>query len=133
MKEHALRLVYGCDLKAEIESYCVQNQIDTCGIITCVGCVNQLRLRLADGKSVRQWNKQFEIVSLVGTVSNGKSHIHFSGSDIEGRCIGGHLLEGTLVNTTAEIILAELETISFVREFDETTGYDELVIRARSD
>ncbi|MEG0657578.1 PPC domain-containing DNA-binding protein [Anaerorhabdus sp.] len=128
MKEHAFRLVYGNDLKEEIQNYCIEHHINACAIITCVGCVNQLRLRLADGKSIRQWNKQFEIVSLTGTIANGHAHIHFSGSDLEGKCRGGHLLEGTIINTTAEIVLAELETVEFSREFDESTGYDELVI-----
>ncbi|SJZ54090.1 PPC domain-containing DNA-binding protein [Anaerorhabdus furcosa] len=132
MKEHALRLVYGNDLKEELQNYCNVNQIESCAIVTCVGCVNQLRLRLADGKSIRQWNKQFEIVSLTGTIAKGKAHLHFSGSDIEGKCIGGHLLEGTLVNTTAEIVLMELDSIQFDREFDESTGYDELIISARN-
>jgi uncharacterized protein len=131
MKEHAFRLVKDQDLKLSIQQYCKDNHIESGALCTCVGCVYQLRLRLADGRSVRQWNKQYEIVSLVGTIANGEAHIHFSGSDIEGKCIGGHLMDGTLVNTTAEIVLLELESVSFKREFDDNTGYDELVITKR--
>ena len=42
---------------------------------------------------------------------------------------GGHLRPGCLVNTTAEIVLAELPDTVFTRERDETTGYEELAIR----
>ena len=36
---------------------------------------------------------------------------------------------GCLVNTTAEIVLAELPDTVFTRERDEATGYEELAIR----
>ena len=42
---------------------------------------------------------------------------------------GGHLRPGCLVNTTAEIVLAELPDTVFTRERDEATGYEELAIR----
>ena len=41
----------------------------------------------------------------------------------------GHLRPGCLVNTTAEIVLAELPDTVFTRERDEATGYEELAIR----
>ena len=40
-------------------------------------------------------------------------------------------MEGTLINTTAEIILHELDEFEFAREFDEKTGYDEIVMKAK--
>jgi hypothetical protein len=42
--------------------------------------------------------------------------------------IGGHLVEGCLVNTTAEIVILELNNFEFSSKFDEKTGYDELLI-----
>ena len=45
--------------------------------------------------------------------------------------IGGHLKDNCLVNVTAEIVLAEFDEYEFFREFDESTGYKELVIKER--
>jgi hypothetical protein len=42
--------------------------------------------------------------------------------------VGGHLLEGTAVRTTAEIVLAEVEGVAFERPNDVRTGYAELSI-----
>ena len=51
----------------------------------------------------------------------------FSRADLS--AFGGHLLPGCVVNTTAEIVLAELPDTVFTRERDEATGYEELAIR----
>lgn len=131
MKEHAFRLVYGQDLKLEIESYCQLNNLSAVFVATCVGCIYDCHLRLADGETKRLFQNHYEIVSLTGTIANGQSHLHISCSDIDGNCIGGHLLEGTHINTTAEIVLIELDNHYFTREYDSNTGYDELVINVK--
>ena len=129
MKTYALRLTRGADLKKAIDEQ-FRNMKVTAGIIlSCVGCVYELKIRLADGESELYIKDNFEIVSLVGTYSRDGSHLHISVSDITGKTIGGHLKEGTLVNTTAELVLGELQDYNFSREFDNNTGYDELVIK----
>jgi predicted DNA-binding protein with PD1-like motif len=50
-------------------------------------------------------------------------------SDSTGRTIGGHLLDGCRVYTTAEIVLGELPALAFTREIDPTFGYRELAVR----
>lgn len=132
MKEHALRLRRGTDFKKAIEDYCISRSITSAGILTCVGCVFELNLRLADGVTTKHFIEQFEITSLVGTVAKGKSHIHITCSNTMGECIGGHLMEGTLINTTAEIIMIELDEYQFDRAFDKDTGYDELIVVEKS-
>jgi hypothetical protein len=82
---------------------------------------NQERSAVLEGK--------FEIVSLTGVVSLHGSHYHIAISDGEGRTIGAHLMEGSKIYTTAEIILAELEDLCFLRTFDPQTGYPELDIQ----
>ena len=72
-----------------------------------------------------------EIVSLVGTLSPDGEHLHVAISDGAGRTIGGHLLEGSLVYTTAEIAVGELDGLAFSRETDPRTTYGELVVRPR--
>lgn len=125
---HCFRLRKGMDLKKEIETYTIKNKMSGI-IICCVGCLNKLTIRLADGKSILEKEGQFEIVSITGTLSENGVHIHISVSDEKGNTIGGHLKDGCIVNTTAEVCLLNMENIKLKREFDETTGYDELVIQ----
>ena len=121
------RLTKGMDLKEEIEKYSINNKIS--GAIICsVGCLSKLTIRLADGESILEKDGMFEIVSVTGTLSPDGVHIHISVSDEDGNTIGGHLKNGCIVNTTAEVCLVIFDNISFSREFDESTGYDELVV-----
>lgn len=74
---------------------------------------------------------EFEIVSMTGTLSEDGVHVHVSVSDHEGKTIGGHLKNGCIIYTTAEVCLLELETVKFTREFDEETGFEELVVQEK--
>lgn len=122
------RLTQGSDLKKEIEEYVVKHKIS--GVILCsVGCLNKLTIRLADGKSILEKDGRFEIVSITGTLSEDGVHIHISVSDEAGNTIGGHLKDGCIVNTTAEVVIKVFEDIKLKREVDENTGYDELVVK----
>ena len=124
---HCFRLTKGSDLKKEIESYTINNKIS--GVILCaVGCLSKLTIRLADGESFLEKEGMFEIVSITGTLSEDGIHIHISVSDESGNTIGGHLKDGCIINTTAEIVLKIFDNIKFKREYDEKTGCDELVI-----
>ena len=125
---NCFRLTKGMDLKKEIEEYTINNKVS--GVILCsVGCLSKLVIRLADGKSILEKEGMFEIVSVTGTLSEDGVHIHISVSDENGITIGGHLKDGCIVNTTAEVVLKTFEDIKFKREYDETTGYNELVIK----
>jgi uncharacterized protein len=128
MKTHALRLKPGEDLSLELEAFAVENQIKAGLVLTCVGSLTQAALRLADASSSTKFRGPFEIVSLVGTFSMDGAHLHLSISDSQGALYGGHLEEGSLIYTTAEIVLGELENKVFRRVLDPETGYDELVI-----
>lgn len=121
------RLTKGMDLKQEIEKFVTNNNIS--GVVLCsVGCLNKLRIRLADGNTILEKDGNFEIVSITGTLSPDGVHIHISVSDELGNTIGGHLKDGCIINTTAEVCLLIFDDIKFNREFDESTGYNELVV-----
>jgi predicted DNA-binding protein with PD1-like motif len=49
-------------------------------------------------------------------------------SDNEGIVRGGHLKEGTIIHPTAEIVIGIDEDVQMKREFDQETGFDELVV-----
>lgn len=124
MKELAIRLKKGDDLRKSIENAC--KGINTAIVLSGVGCVYHAHFRLAKAEGYFDAENDYEIVSLTGTVSNGEAHIHISLSDDKGVTIGGHLEEGCLINTTCELVLGVLEEYSSKRDFDESTGYDEI-------
>ena len=129
MKEFARRLERGDDLKLTIERICNENSFDTAIVLSAVGSLEKAHLRMAGAENEIDVKEEMEIVSLVGTVSKGQAHLHISISDEIGNVFGGHLREGTLVNTTCELVLGILEDYSSVRTYDEKTGYKEINFR----
>ena len=131
VKMHAFRLKPGQDLKKEIAAYVQLHKIEAGWIVTCVGSVTQYNLRFANQPEGKKANGHFEIVSLVGTVSINGSHVHMSLSDSTGHTIGGHLLDETIVYTTAEIVIGEGKQLVFTREKDGTTEWEELQVKPK--
>ena len=127
LRIHALRLRRGDDLLLSIKALCRERHIRAGVILSGVGCVYAARVRDASGVTVRQLPEHFEIVSLNGTVSEERCHIHIALSREDLSTVGGHLCEGCLINTTCELVIAELPGIVIETEFDEQTGYDELI------
>jgi len=126
---HALRLKPGQDLKLSIDSFVKENNIGAGWIATCVGSLTEYNVRFANQEKGYSDKGHFEIVSLVGTLSVNGSHIHLSISDSTGKTIGGHLLEGCKVYTTAEIVIGESKELIFVRKEDGSTPWKELEIK----
>ncbi|WP_232064946.1 PPC domain-containing DNA-binding protein [Rhodocytophaga rosea] len=131
MQVYALRLKPGQDLKTELQNFITGHKIEAAAIITCVGSLQKATLRLANQSEYQTYEQKMEIVSLVGTLAVEGSHVHISLSDSSGTTIGGHLVEGCLVYTTAEIILGVLPDLRFARELDEASGYKELKVYSR--
>ncbi len=131
MKIFALRLKPGQDLKRELENFVKLNQIKAGFIITCVGNLEKATLRMANENILKNFEEDYEIVSVVGTLSPEGIHLHMSLSDKEGNVIGGHLKEGCVIRTTVEIVIGEAENLTFSRTFDEKTGFKELKIKKK--
>jgi len=96
----------------------------------------QICLRLANATATNKnetvsLQERFEIVSLTGTVSRHGCHLHMALADHQGNVVGGHVLEGCEVFTTAEIVIGECVNHVFSREHDEETGFDELVVTTK--
>ncbi len=129
LKVYALRLMPKQDLRKQIELFARQQKIQAGLILTAVGSLQKVSLRLADQQGSTAFEGKYEIVSLVGTLSPDGVHLHISLSDSTGKTIGGHLVEGCEIYTTAEIVIAEAHGLKFTREQDAQTGYKELKIR----
>lgn len=128
----AIRLVRGSDLKQSIAQVVSQYGIQAGSIASCVGCLSAVNLRLATAQQTLQREESFEIVSVMGTLTLDHQHIHISVSDKSGLVIGGHLLEGCIIDTTAELIVHSYPKLHFSREFDSSTGYTELKVQDNS-
>ena len=127
MKTVCRRLHRGDDLLLSIRTLCEREKIDAAVVLSAVGCVSRAVLRDAGGVNLRSVDEPCEIVSLNGTASRMRCHLHLALSREDLSAIGGHMMPGCIVNTTCELVLGVLEHMRFDVEQDAQTGYDELI------
>ena len=127
MKTVCRRLHRGDDLLLSIRTLCEREKIDAAVVLSAVGCVSRAVLRDAGGVNLRSVDEPCEIVSLNGTASRTRCHLHLALSREDLSTIGGHIMPGCIVNTTCELVLGVLEHMRFDVEQDAQTGYDELI------
>jgi len=128
METYTFRLKPGQDLFDELERFTAERAIQAGCVLCAVGSLTHATLRFANREHTNQFEGHYEIVSLTGTVSTHGSHIHISISDGDGRTLGGHLVSGCKVYTTAEIVLAAFPELIYRRELCEISGYEELAV-----
>jgi len=126
---YAFRLKPGEDLRNGIDAIVKEKNIHAGWINTCVGSLTDYHIRFANQQEGSSGSGHFEIVSLTGTVSVNGHHLHISISDSTGKTIGGHLLEGCKIYTTAEIVVGSSSNYEFKREKDGTTQWEELQVK----
>ncbi len=125
---YVFRLKPGEDLKEGVEKIVKENNIAAGWITSCAGSLTDYKIRFANQPEANGGSGHFEIVSLGGTLSINGSHIHISISDSTGKTIGGHLVSGNKIYTTAEIVLMATRKYEFKREKDGTTPWEELQV-----
>ena len=128
MENYTFRLSPGQDLLDDIDAFVMQKHIEAGCVLSGVGSLTHVVLRLANRETLNEYTDYFEIVSITGIVSVHGSHVHISISDGDGVTIGGHLVSGCKIYTTAEIVIAAFSDVVYKREFAEDSGYAELVV-----
>ena len=128
MKVFALRLKPNQDLRQSLKIFAQEQNIKAGFILTAIGSLKQANIRFADREISTVLNDKFEILSLNGTLANTGVHLHMAIADRAGKTIGGHLDNGCIIYTTAEIVIGASEEFSFIRTVDQQTGYKELEI-----
>lgn len=123
------RLRRGDDLYKSIQALAIEYHIRAGVVLSGVGCIQKGVVRDAGGVTLRQIDAPCEIVSLNGTVSQKRCHLHIALSKEDLSTVGGHLVEGCIVNTTCELVLGVLDGWEIDVELDRETGYDELIFR----
>jgi predicted DNA-binding protein with PD1-like motif len=131
MKVVPLRLTPGADLRLALEVWMAEQQEQAGCLISAVGSLSLAQLRLAGATEATVIRGELEILSLSGTLSPEGAHLHITVAGSSGTVIGGHLCAGSLVRTTAELVICLLPEWQFRRELDPATGYAELRITPR--
>ncbi len=129
MKTICKRLHRGDDLLLSIRRLAKENHIPGAVVLSAVGCISQGRVRDASGVRIREITEHCEILSVNGTVSENRCHLHIALSKEDLTTVGGHLCEGCFINTTCELVLGILDGWDIATEFDKETGYKELIFQ----
>jgi uncharacterized protein len=124
----AVRLMPGADLRESLERIAAENELRAACIVSAVGSLHRAAIRYAGKTTAAIVEGPLEIVSLSGTLSPDGCHLHVSVADSNGIAFGGHLGKGSIVHTTAEVMIGILHGVCFARRADQLTGYRELVI-----
>lgn len=123
-----LRLNPDEDLKKKISSICEKNNIMAGAVVSVVGSLKNLNIRLANSNAFLKREEKMEVLSLHGSISVSGVHLHISVADSKGNVMGGHLMDENLIFTTLEMVILIFEDLIFDRKIDNHTGYKELII-----
>jgi predicted DNA-binding protein with PD1-like motif len=132
MKVVPLRLQPGDDLRQALENWMGEQEEQAGCVISAIGSLSVVQLRFAGAVEATTIHGELEVLSLSGTLSADGAHLHIAIADSRGAVIGGHLCTGSLVRTTAELVVSLLPDWQFRRVRDPATGYAELRISPRS-
>ncbi len=139
----AFRLGPGCDLLKSLVEIVKQENIKSGLVLSGAGSLKQVTLRnvrlfpdefpIMDRNRIYTPKKEpLELLSLTGNIAqkDGEISIHChisisSGLD-DGRAYGGHLIEGCLVMSYCEVVIAEITGLALKRDIDSETRGPEL-------
>lgn len=128
----AIRLRPGTDVLLGLEEACRRAGINNGVILSAIGSLdgvkfcNPVELPTKAGYGYGETlhlTGPIELTSAAGIIchddeGNTNLHVHVSMSDRYGNAHGGHLVEGTKVLLTVDVILAEIEGVVMGRKFD---------------
>ena len=129
----ALRLKPGTDVLLGLQEACERNGINNGVILSAIGSLNGVQYCNPVELPTKAGYGYGEILHLTGPIEltnasgiichddegNTNLHVHISLRDRHGNAHGGHLVEGTKVLLTVDVILAEIEGLVMGRKFDE--------------
>ena len=124
-----LRLPPGADLRRALEEAAAGFAPEGCFVVSGIGSLQDAQLRPAGLDATRRFGGPWEILSLAGTLTRDGAHLHIALSGAQGEVVGGHLVHGNRVRTTAEVLLCRPAGWVLGRGPDAATGYDELLVR----
>lgn len=133
MKTLAKRLLPGQDLYLELTRLAQEEALEAAVILSAVGSFSKAAIRFADHTQASVLTGPLEIVSITGTVSRHGMHVHLAVSDQTGTTSGGHLIEGSSVYTTIELVILDLsQSFVFERALCPHSKFEELLVKTVS-
>ncbi len=127
-----IRLLPGQDLRQALRALLAEHGVQAAFVLQGIGSLSVAQLRFAGAPHASCLRGDLEILSLAGTLSADGVHLHMSVADARGGVLGGHVADGCLVRTTAEILLMLLPDHRFGRAPDPATGFAELTVGGRA-
>lgn len=124
-----VRVPPGVDLRRALEEAAAGFAPEGCFVVSGIGSLQDAQLRLAARDAATRFDGPWEILSLAGTLTRDGAHLHIALSGAQGQVVGGHLVPGNRVRTTAEVLLCRPTGWVLGRGADAATGYDELQVR----
>ncbi len=126
-----MRLKPGEELLAGMAEQLSHYSFDAAFVASSVGSLSVCAIRMAGHSDTAFIKGTFEVVSLSGTLDRTGGHLHMSVSDENGNMTGGHLMEGSIVRTTMELVIGILPQMKFTRKLCPMSGYDELCVEKK--
>ncbi len=121
------RLKPGEELQSALKRIASAHKLKAGVVISAVGSLSSANLRFAGADEPTTIEGPLEVVSATGTISDTSMHVHLSASDSTGKTVGGHLMHGSKVFTTIELVIFDLsDEWTFDRKTDVQTTYLEL-------
>lgn len=129
----AVRLKPGTDVLLGLQEACERNGINNGVILSAIGSLqdphfcNPVELPTKAGYGYGETlhlTGPIELTNASGIIchddeGNTNLHVHMTVTDRHGNAHGGHLVEGTKVLLTVDVILAEIDGLVMGRKFDE--------------
>ena len=129
----ALRLKPGTDVLLGLEEACKRSGINNGVILSAIGSLDSPHFCDVVEVPTKAGYGYGEVLHLTGPIEltnasgiichddegNTKLHVHMTLTDRHGNAHGGHLVEGTKVLLTVDVIIAEIEGLVMGRKFDE--------------
>ena len=129
----AIRLKPGTDVLLGLTEACKELNINNGVILSAIGSLDGVKYCNPVELNTKAGYGYGEVLNLTGPVEltsaagiichddegNTNLHVHMSLSDRYGNAHGGHLVEGTKVLITVDVILAKIEGLIMGRKFDE--------------
>lgn len=129
MKFYPIRLAPGIDPYIYLEKWVDDRRIEAAVILSCLGSLTEASVRFANQPEQTLMKGPFEILNLTGFMSSHGSHYHICLADEKGISKGGHLMAGSKIYTTVELLIGIMDDYQFLRTMDPQSGYEELDIR----
>ncbi len=123
MKTFRLQIKSQEDIKSSLEQ--ISNRLNINGfIIGVVGDLSKAVFQCPKNKEVTSLSGTLEIITLSGTLTSGKVHLHLSISDSDCKVWGGHLETGTIVLKGADVLIGIINENE--KHSLEDSGYNKL-------